>query len=188
MDPGVIEMGLVMALVSMLCKGTGPQLGCTTVILSLAPCLSYIMGNSSTPSSWCCSQLFSVIQSQPGCLCSVLNGGAASLGVTVNPAVALALPGACSVIQTPVISNFNSSAVPATSGASPPSSSSSNGTPDSKTTPSVSTPPPGSGSRNVSTSMKGVDSSNGSSSTKSPFQLIVFLLLVGSCVSTIISS
>ncbi|CAD5187764.1 unnamed protein product [Musa acuminata subsp. malaccensis] len=75
--------------------------------LALAPCLNYITGNTSTPSSTCCSQLASVVQSQPACLCSVLNGGASSLGVTNNQTRALALPGACKV-QTLPVSECNS--------------------------------------------------------------------------------
>ncbi|KAJ9696161.1 hypothetical protein PVL29_008415 [Vitis rotundifolia] len=74
--------------------------------MGMAPCLNYITGNSSTPSSSCCSQLASIIQSQPQCLCSVLNGGGALLGITVNQTLAVALPGACSV-QTPPVSQCN---------------------------------------------------------------------------------
>ncbi|PKA66083.1 Non-specific lipid-transfer protein-like protein [Apostasia shenzhenica] len=79
------------------------QSGCTTVLIGLAPCLSYMTGNSSSPSSSCCSQLASVVQSQPECLCSALNGGASSLGIAINETRALALPGACNV-QTPPVS------------------------------------------------------------------------------------
>ncbi|KAG6532028.1 hypothetical protein ZIOFF_005866 [Zingiber officinale] len=79
------------------------QSGCTSVIISMAPCLGYVTGNASTPSSSCCSQLSSVLQSRPECLCSMLNGGAASLGITVNQTRALAIPAACNV-QTPPVS------------------------------------------------------------------------------------
>ncbi|XP_074563757.1 non-specific lipid transfer protein GPI-anchored 5-like [Curcuma longa] len=83
--------------------------GCTSAIIGLAPCLNYITGNSTTPSSACCSQLASVVQSQPACLCSVLNGGASSFGVTVNQTRALAMPSACRV-QTPPASQCNAGA------------------------------------------------------------------------------
>ncbi|XP_074576442.1 non-specific lipid transfer protein GPI-anchored 15-like [Curcuma longa] len=79
------------------------QSGCTSAIISMAPCLGYVTGNATAPSSSCCSQLASVLQSQPECLCSMLNGGAASLGVTVNQTRALAIPAACNV-QTPPVS------------------------------------------------------------------------------------
>ncbi|THU61234.1 hypothetical protein C4D60_Mb07t21160 [Musa balbisiana] len=101
-------IGLALALVTMLLLGLASgQSGCTTAIIRLAPCLNYITGNTSTPSSTCCSQLASVVQSQPACLCSVLNGGASSLGLTINQTRALALPGACKV-QTLPVSESNS--------------------------------------------------------------------------------
>ncbi|KAK8957661.1 hypothetical protein KSP39_PZI000509 [Platanthera zijinensis] len=46
------------------------QSGCTTALISLAPCLNYISGNSTIPSSTCCSQLGGVVQSEPQCLCT----------------------------------------------------------------------------------------------------------------------
>ncbi|CAL9138309.1 unnamed protein product [Musa acuminata var. zebrina] len=99
------QVGLALAVVTIVLSGlASAQSGCTTTIISLAPCLSYITGNSSAPSSTCCSQLASVVQSQPACLCSVLNGGASSFGITINQTRALAMPAACNV-QTPPVSN-----------------------------------------------------------------------------------
>ncbi|KAK3042179.1 hypothetical protein RJ639_001299 [Escallonia herrerae] len=89
-----IEMGLVLVLVTMLWTGAAAQ-SCTNVIISMSPCLNYISGNSSTPSSGCCTQLATVVKSQPQCLCQVLNGGGSSLGLNINQTQALALPGAC---------------------------------------------------------------------------------------------
>ncbi|CAL9061021.1 unnamed protein product [Musa banksii] len=86
-------IGLALALVTMLLLGLASA--------HLAPCLNYIAGDT-TPSSTSCSQLASVVRSQPACLCSVLNGGASSLGVTNNQTRALALPGACKVQTLPV--------------------------------------------------------------------------------------
>ncbi|KAI3441979.1 AAI domain-containing protein, partial [Psidium guajava] len=105
MGPGqVMALAVTMAA---LCAGAVAQSGCTSVLIGLAPCLSFVTGSSSTPSSSCCSQLASVVQSQPRCLCMVLNGGASSsLGVTLNQTLALALPGACNV-QTPPVSRCN---------------------------------------------------------------------------------
>ncbi|XP_020971145.1 non-specific lipid-transfer protein-like protein At2g13820 isoform X2 [Arachis ipaensis] len=76
---------------------------CTSTLTSLSPCLNYIMGSSSTPSSSCCSQLSSVVKSSPQCLCSVLNGGGSNLGIPINQTLALSLPSACKV-QTPPVS------------------------------------------------------------------------------------
>ncbi|XP_061975034.1 non-specific lipid transfer protein GPI-anchored 5-like [Populus nigra] len=102
-----INMGLVMVLiVAMLSAKAMAQSGCTNVLISMAPCLSYVTGSSSTPSSSCCSQLASVVLSQPQCLCAALNGGGASLGLNINETLALALPAACKV-QTPPVSKCN---------------------------------------------------------------------------------
>jgi hypothetical protein len=103
---GKMETSLVLVLVTMLWAGAAAQSSCTSVIISMSPCLNYITGNSSTPSSGCCTQLASVVRSQPQCLCEVLNGGGSSLGINVNQTQALALPGACNV-QTPPLSRCN---------------------------------------------------------------------------------
>ena len=100
------EMGLVLVVMAMLCAGAAAQSSCTNVLVSLSPCLNYITGNSSTPSSGCCSQLASVVRSQPQCLCQVLSGGGSSLGININQTQALALPTACKV-QTPPVSQCN---------------------------------------------------------------------------------
>jgi len=76
--------------------------GCTASILSLAPCLSFTAGNTSAPGASCCSALAGVVRGAPRCLCAVLGGGAASLGVTVNATRALELPGKCKILTPPV--------------------------------------------------------------------------------------
>ncbi|RWW63512.1 hypothetical protein BHE74_00029301 [Ensete ventricosum] len=97
------RMGLVLVLVAVLCAGASAQSsGCTSALVSLSPCLNYITGNETTPSSSCCSQLTSVVGSEPQCLCMVLNGGASSLGITVNQTQAMALPAACKIKTPPV--------------------------------------------------------------------------------------
>ncbi|XP_020239951.1 non-specific lipid-transfer protein-like protein At2g13820 isoform X2 [Cajanus cajan] len=105
-----MEMGVVLVVMSMVCAvGVAQtQSSCTSVLLNLSPCLDYISGNSSTPSSSCCTQLATVVRSQPQwqCLCQVLNGGGSSLGLNINQTQALALPSACN-IQTPPISLCN---------------------------------------------------------------------------------
>ena len=97
---------LVVVVVAMLSGGATAQSDCTSVLISLSPCLNYITGNTSTPSSSCCTQLAIVVRSKPQCLCEVLNGGASSLGIDINQTQALALPGACNV-QTPPASRCN---------------------------------------------------------------------------------
>lgn len=103
----ILEIGLFFVLVTTFSLGAIAQSGCTTVLISLSPCLNYVSGSSPTPSASCCSQLASVVQSQPQCLCSVLNGSAmSSLGITLNQTLAMSLPGVCEV-QTPPISRCN---------------------------------------------------------------------------------
>ncbi|KAJ0520234.1 putative plant non-specific lipid-transfer protein/Par allergen [Helianthus annuus] len=117
-----------------LCGVTMAQSGCTTALVSLSPCLGYVSGNSSTPSTSCCSQLANVVQSQPQCLCVFTgDGSGAPPGLNINQTLALALPGACT-IQTPPVSRC-------TEGANGPASSTPSDSPSesgSKTTPGTS--------------------------------------------------
>lgn len=105
---GLITLALALAFVATLwCGARAQTTGCTTTLINLAPCLTYITGNSSTPSSTCCTSLAGVVQTSPQCLCSVINGTAASnLGVAINQTAALQLPTACNV-QTPPLSQCN---------------------------------------------------------------------------------
>lgn len=95
---------------------SGSSDSCTNVLISMSPCLNYITGNSSTPSSSCCTQLESVVKNNPKCLCEVINGGASKLaGININQTQAMGLPGACKV-QTPPISRCSAAAGDAPSG------------------------------------------------------------------------
>lgn len=87
-------------------KAAAQSNSCGNALVSLSPCLTYITGNSTTPSSSCCQQLRTVIQAEPQCLCMVINGGGAGMGINVNQTQALALPGACN-LQTPPLSQCN---------------------------------------------------------------------------------
>ncbi|XVF63079.1 hypothetical protein PTKIN_Ptkin09bG0060100 [Pterospermum kingtungense] len=108
----IILQGLVLVLVTMIWARTMAQSDCTNVLITMAPCLNYVTGSSPTPSAQCCSQLAKVVQSQPRCLCMALNGGAASLGVSINQTLALALPAQCNV-KTPPVSRCNAADGPA---------------------------------------------------------------------------
>ncbi|GAB4843356.1 hypothetical protein Ancab_013322 [Ancistrocladus abbreviatus] len=97
-----VEVALVCAvLVAMLCAGAAARSSCSSALTSLSPCLNFVVGNSSNPSSSCCSQLDNVVQTQAECLCEVLNGTIAALGVTINKTLALALPKACNAQTAP---------------------------------------------------------------------------------------
>ncbi|XP_010938063.1 uncharacterized protein [Elaeis guineensis] len=119
MAPRGIKLALALALMAMLLVHTSAQSSCTPALVSLSPCLGYIAGNSSTPSSSCCSQLASVVQSQAQCLCTVFNGAAAQqLGTIINQTQALNLPNVCN-IQSPSFSNCNAVSRPAPAPTSP---------------------------------------------------------------------
>ncbi|KAG9451963.1 hypothetical protein H6P81_004867 [Aristolochia fimbriata] len=172
-----MEMGLAMVLLTTLYVGAMAQSSCTTAIVSLSPCLNYITGNSSSPSSSCCSQLASVVGSQPQCLCTILNGGGSTVGINVNQTQALALPGACKV-QTPPVSRCN--------GGGAPTSSPTSDTPGSSSTPSTPSVPsiPSGGSKNVPTD--GVDSSDASSNKLSLSTLFFFLFFASFAAPSLI--
>ncbi|XP_015087482.1 protein YLS3-like isoform X3 [Solanum pennellii] len=117
MDSKRIEIGLTLTLVLVFMQldGVRAQSGCTTALVSLSPCLNYVTGNTTTPSTSCCLQLSRVVASQPRCLCSVLNGGGSSFGVSINQTQAIALPSACNV-QTPPVSRCNGTGSKASGG------------------------------------------------------------------------
>ncbi|KAL8148895.1 non-specific lipid transfer protein GPI-anchored 15-like [Apium graveolens] len=179
----MIRMSLVLVLVVMLCGGAMAQSGCSSALLGLSSCLNYITGNSSTPSSSCCSQLGNVVQAQPQCLCTVLSGGAAALGLNINQTQALTLPSVCNV-QTPPLSQCNTANGSPTSSAATPTSSpegspsdSSDETPD---TPSDSNNPSGGGSKTVpSTDGTASDGRN----IKVPVHIVLSALFIASCAS-----
>lgn len=185
--------GYVLCLVAILAATmwtqNAAQSGCTNTLTSLSPCLNYIMGSSSTPSASCCSQLSSVVQSSPQCLCSVLNGGGSTFGITINQTLALSLPGACKV-QTPPVSQCqagNGPTSPSTAPIGSPSDSSAESpqgsadSPQGSITPSASDFPSGAGSKTVPSTEGG--SSDGSA-IEVPSHLVLYLLAIVSCVLT----
>ncbi|XP_051142099.1 non-specific lipid transfer protein GPI-anchored 15-like [Andrographis paniculata] len=79
------------------------QSRCSTKVLGLSSCLTYITRNSSSPSPSCCASLDSLVRSQPECLCPLLSNGAGfSLGVAINRTLATALPAACNLKNTQI--------------------------------------------------------------------------------------
>ncbi|KAL5702242.1 hypothetical protein ACHQM5_027482 [Ranunculus cassubicifolius] len=165
-------LSLVAIIVTLLCTGSAAQsTSCTNELISMSPCLNYITGNSSTPSSSCCSQLSSVVKSSPKCLCQVLNGGGSQLGMNINQTQALQLPKACNV-QTPPVSQCNVPPPPPLFAADTPTAPSD--------TPTTSTPG-NNGSKTVPS--PNVDTTNGSSHAM-PSILLLAILLVASYAST----
>ncbi|XP_020552772.1 non-specific lipid-transfer protein-like protein At2g13820 isoform X2 [Sesamum indicum] len=137
MAPKAIKVGIVLVVLAFLCAVATAQSGCMSVIISMASCLNYVSGSTPTPSASCCSALANVVQTQPRCLCTIVNGGGGSLGVNINQTLALGLPSACKV-ETPPISRCNESAPPE-SGDGIPSAPTTPSVTGSKTTPSSGT-------------------------------------------------
>jgi hypothetical protein len=102
---GAGSLVLAAAVAALLVVSASAQSGCTTALIGLYPCMNYISGNDTAPTKSCCSQLSSVVQSQPQCLCSALGSDSVG-GMTINKTRALELPKACNV-QTPPASKCN---------------------------------------------------------------------------------
>ncbi|KAI3469594.1 hypothetical protein Pfo_026257 [Paulownia fortunei] len=171
MAPKGVEVGTVLLVVAILSAGAMAQSGCTSVLISMASCLNYVTGSATTPSSSCCSALANVVQTQPRCLCAIVNGGGGSLGVNINQTLALQLPTVCKV-ETPPASRCNAVNGPAMSPVGSPESSppeSADGIPGSSpTSPSVT------GSKTVPSSGT---TSNGSTKKMNPLQLVANILV-----------
>ncbi|CAN4093702.1 unnamed protein product [Withania somnifera] len=144
------------AVVVLLSLHESAESDCQQVIVGLAPCLQYIEGNATSPSSGCCTQLATIVKTRPQCVCQVFSG------VNVNQTLALALPKACNVHMTPSVTLCK-----ATSPA---------GSPLSSFTPS------GEGTR----SSQSEDSSGGYSLKLLPYSLIFTLVACFSMFSTIL--
>ncbi|KAK8585674.1 hypothetical protein V6N13_050647 [Hibiscus sabdariffa] len=114
-----LEQGLVMVTIALLwARSMAAKPDCIDVVITMAPCIDYVTGNSSAPSAACCSQLATVVRSDVRCLCVVINGGGPSLGVEINQTLALALPQLCNV-KTPPPSNCKNIANGTTPSVSP---------------------------------------------------------------------
>ncbi|CAO2823241.1 unnamed protein product [Amaranthus hypochondriacus] len=75
---------------------------CTTVVLSMSDCLSYVSNGSTTekPEGNCCSGLKSVLKTNAECLCEAFKSSS-QFGIVLNNTKALALPAACGVHASP---------------------------------------------------------------------------------------
>ncbi|KAK4405733.1 protein YLS3 [Sesamum angolense] len=170
MAPKAIKVGIVLFVLAFLWAVATAQSGCMSVLISMASCLNYVSGSTPTPSTSCCSALANVVQTQPRCLCAIVNGGGGSLGVNINQTLALGLPSACKV-ETPPISRCNVVNGPTMSPVGSPESAppeSGDGIPAAPATPSVT------GSK--ATPSSGT-TSNGSSTKMNVLQLITNVFL-----------
>ncbi|XP_052162276.1 non-specific lipid transfer protein GPI-anchored 15-like isoform X2 [Oryza glaberrima] len=98
--PVVAVMVVVMTMLAS--RAASQNNGCSSVMMTLSPCLDYISGKSPIPEFTCCTTLAGVVQSDPRCLCMVLDGSAASFGISINHTRALELPGVCKVQAPPI--------------------------------------------------------------------------------------
>ncbi|KAI3770219.1 hypothetical protein L6452_01345 [Arctium lappa] len=75
-----------------------PAADCSTVILNMADCLSYVTAGSTVkkPEGTCCSGLKTVLKTDAECLCEAFKNSA-QLGVSLNVTKALDLPSACHI-------------------------------------------------------------------------------------------
>ncbi|XP_034910739.1 non-specific lipid transfer protein GPI-anchored 31 isoform X1 [Populus alba] len=82
-----------------------PSVDCTTLVLSMADCLSFVSNDSTSkkPEGTCCSGLKTVLRTDAECLCEAFKSSA-QFGVVLNVTKALALPSACK-IQAPPAAN-----------------------------------------------------------------------------------
>ncbi|KAJ8449004.1 hypothetical protein Cgig2_004059 [Carnegiea gigantea] len=189
----MISVALVMTMLwgGALAQST-QQSGCTSQLVGLAPCLGYITGLVTVPSSPCCRQLDSIVQSEPQCLCQLVNSGNSSpLGVAINMNQALSLPGACN-LQTPDVSlckllnqptgSGNTGGDTASSGSPSTSPTDDGSTPDSSQTPEVpQTTPSTIAGIPSSTGFKSTTGSTSSGNiTKYSVHLTLFLLFIAS--------
>ncbi|XP_010545093.1 PREDICTED: non-specific lipid-transfer protein-like protein At2g13820 [Tarenaya hassleriana] len=157
--------------------------GCTTSLASLAPCLTYITGNSTAPSQTCCSQLAGVVRSYPQCLCSVVNGPIPNIGININQTLALQLPGACNV-QTPPLSQCNAAANGPTA-STPPAESPAEEMPGAAAAPTSSPEvPSGSGGRSKTVPSTGAAGAGSSAGNVAAVPLNLLLLALSLVVLT----
>ena len=97
-----LGVAVAAALLACRCAAQPSGSGCMPELVGLSPCMDYLSGNATTPDvPSCCSALSGMLRSSPGCLCTVLGGTAASLGVAVDGARVAQLPGACKVQAPP---------------------------------------------------------------------------------------
>ncbi|KAK4763568.1 hypothetical protein SAY87_013006 [Trapa incisa] len=79
----------------------GPD--CSTILFSLADCLSYVQtgSNQTKPEKPCCPELVNLVTNSSVCLCKLL-GDPKSTGFDIDVNRALKLPSACDVSTPPV--------------------------------------------------------------------------------------
>ncbi|VFQ78216.1 unnamed protein product [Cuscuta campestris] len=82
-----------------------PAADCSSVIMKLADCLSFVTNGSTVPKpdKSCCSGLKTVLKANPDCLCEGFKN--TGLGVSLNLTKAVTLPTACNVTAPSSVKN-----------------------------------------------------------------------------------
>lgn len=140
---------------------------CSSSLVSLAPCISYVTGSAGNPSPSCCSGLSNVVKTNPVCLCQLFSGGNTA-GVNINQTLALAMPAACKV-STPPVSACKAAGVPV-----PPIGSPTIGSPTVPKAPS--TPSTGSGDKTKPTPTGSSPTGVSSAGTFAPTAIGLFFM------------
>ncbi|XP_051132429.1 non-specific lipid transfer protein GPI-anchored 11-like [Andrographis paniculata] len=100
-----VVFALYVAVTSAAHSAPAPAVDCSSLVLNMADCLSFVSAGSTTakPEGTCCSGLKTVLKTGAECLCEAFKNSA-QLGVTLNVSKALSLPDACHV-SAPSVSN-----------------------------------------------------------------------------------
>ncbi|XP_073310568.1 non-specific lipid transfer protein GPI-anchored 11-like [Primulina huaijiensis] len=157
------------ALFSVVCSAAQvappPAVDCTSLVLNMADCLSFVMAGSTLkkPEGTCCSGLKMVLKTDADCLCETFRNSA-QLGVTLDVKKAFTLPDACHV-SAPSVGNCGLSNDTASGAAAPALSPSA-----SPLSPSFSS---SFGANDVSPTP--VPASSGWSAARSPVMLLILL-------------
>ncbi|CAD6221001.1 unnamed protein product [Miscanthus lutarioriparius] len=100
MGTASVMTSLVVVLVALAFSRAAAQgNGCSSVMMTLSPCMDFISSKAPEPGISCCSVLAGVVQTDPRCLCMVLDGTATSFGISINQTRAMELPGVCKASQ-----------------------------------------------------------------------------------------
>ncbi|XP_066392931.1 non-specific lipid transfer protein GPI-anchored 5-like isoform X2 [Miscanthus floridulus] len=103
MGTASVMTSLVVVLVALAFSRAAAQgSGCSSVMMTLSPCMDFISSKAPEPGISCCSVLAGVVQTDPLCLCMVLDGTATSFGISINQTRAMELPGVCKVKAPPI--------------------------------------------------------------------------------------
>uniref|UniRef100_A0ACD5V028 Uncharacterized protein n=1 Tax=Avena sativa TaxID=4498 RepID=A0ACD5V028_AVESA len=109
MEITTVALVLAVMMTMLTAKAVAQNNGCSSVMGSKAM----------EPGFSCCTTLGGIVQTDSRCLCMVLDGSAATFGITINHTRALELPGICKVEAPP---SSQCTAVPAPPTTVPPSS------------------------------------------------------------------